>query len=114
QFNIRVKSAEGGLLVISENWLPGWRISDKSCTINEIFCKVPGIFTLATPDQTSPLRVDLTLLGIPIQPGETRFTLTYQPSSIQNGLGISGGVLLLVMLWALRKLQRYFYRRSNM
>ncbi|MCB9149848.1 MAG: hypothetical protein H6641_13920 [Caldilineaceae bacterium] len=114
QFNIRVKSAEGGLLVISENWLPGWRISDKSCTINESFCKVPGIFTLATADPISPFRVDLTLLGIPIQPGETRFTLTYQPSSIQYGLGISGGVLLLLVLWALRKLQRYFYQRSNM
>ncbi|MEZ4712391.1 MAG: glycosyltransferase family 39 protein [Caldilineaceae bacterium] len=114
QFHITVASEHGGLLVISENWLPGWRISDKSCTINGTFCKVQDVFTLPAPDPASPLRVNLTQIGIPIQPGETRFTLTYQPNSINYGVGISGGVLLVLVLFVFRQLHTFYYRRRNM
>ncbi|MEZ4656020.1 MAG: hypothetical protein R2911_00435 [Caldilineaceae bacterium] len=113
QFYVHVASEQGGLLVISENWLPGWQISDKSCTINGTFCKVPSTFTLPATDPSSPLRVNLTLLGIPVQPGETRFTLTYHPDSTTYGLGISSGVLLMLALFVLIQLVTSYYRRRN-
>ena len=73
---VQVKDANAPLLVISENWMPGW--------------------------QTSPplplVRTDLTLIGIVLPEPTVEFELIYRPDSVRLGLLISGVTLLLVGL----------------
>lgn len=99
--HVAVQNSVGGLLVIAENWLPGWRVQNVAC--------VGGC-----PDETplglqafEPRRADLTLLGIPVPAGSFTFDLVYQPDSIRAGLWISGvSLLVLVVLTAWRWLAR--------
>lgn len=81
RLRLEVESETGGLLVVSENWLPGWRAET-----------VPGSEPLPV------LRADLTLLAVPLPPGSHSFELRYWPDSLRDGLGISGGALLLLAL----------------
>jgi hypothetical protein len=83
-----VESEHGGLLIVSENWLPGWRATAQRAGE-------------AAPRAIPVLRADLTLLAIPVKPGESVIELDYWPDSVRFGLAISGATLLLVGLAAL-------------
>ncbi len=81
RLRITLSNNPGGLLVISENWLPGWRIQS------------------LIPNLQSPipvLRANLTLLALPLPPGDLAFDLVYWPDSLRWGLAITGGALLAV------------------
>jgi hypothetical protein len=94
RLGVRVDSAHGGLLVVSETWLPGWRIENVACAIP----------TCAIAE--SPLRVDLTLLGVILPPGQVTFDLVYWPDSVRLGLGISGlTAIMLSFLFYWRRLR---------
>ncbi len=93
---VEVTSENGGLLVISENWLPGWQIDEVACPAAQTDCTFTNSAT-GLP-LLEPLRADLTLIGVALPPGTTRFTLRYWPFSVQLGLWISGGTLLLLLL----------------
>jgi hypothetical protein len=80
-----VKSEHGGLLVVSENWLPGWQATRR----------VPG---QAGGERTPVLRADLTLLALPVPAGESTVELAYRPTSIYVGLAISAAALLILLL----------------
>ncbi len=95
---VEVTSENGGLLVISENWLPGWQIEAVACPAAQPAC-AQGTSTEGLP-LLQPLRTNLTLIGVAVPPGTTRFTLRYWPVSVQLGLGISGGTVLLLLLAA--------------
>ena len=82
----------GGLLVISENWLPGWRIEHARC--DEATCPVGG---LAGLPWLQPLRANLTLIGVPLPPGAVRFELVYAPASVRNGLWVTLATLALLL-----------------
>jgi len=92
-----VNSATPGLLVVSENWMPGWRVT-----------------AVRWPDPAGapivePLRVNLTLLGVPVPAGEAVIELRYDPVSVRIGLWIgaaTAGALLLgagFTLWQTRR-----------
>lgn len=92
-----VKSATPGLLVVSENWMPGWRVT-----------------AVRWPDPAGapivePLRVNLTLLGVPVPAGEAVIELRYDPASVRIGLWVGAatvGALLLgagFTLWQTRR-----------
>jgi hypothetical protein len=77
QLRVEVESDHGGLLVVSEVWLPGWRIknahcADRPCTLGD-----------------APLRANLTLLGIFLPAGPATFELVYWPDSLRLGLAIT-------------------------
>jgi len=97
---VTVMSEEGGLLVISENWMPGWQLRDLQCLSAAFSPPRPCTQTTSNDDLPllQPLRVDLTLLGLFVPPGELQFTLRYWPVSVQLGLWISGATLLLLLL----------------
>ncbi len=78
-----VRSDYGGLLVVSENWLPGWRA-------RAIQAGDPS------PHDVPVLRADLTFLGIPVRAGESTIELVYWPDSVRYGMGISGAALLVL------------------
>jgi uncharacterized membrane protein len=78
-----VQSEHGGLLVVSENWMPGWRATVERAGP-------------ASPHDIPVVRADLTFLGVPVEPGESRVELTYAPDSVRFGLAVSGFALLLL------------------
>ncbi len=79
EYTISVDSPHGGLLVVSQNWLPGWQAHSGGKTV-------------------PVLRADLTFLGIPVSPGEEQIRLSYRPASVRYGLLISGLTLLILGL----------------
>lgn len=96
---VQVTSSAPGLLVISENWMPGWRIITRQW---------PGT---APAPLAEPLRVNLTLLGTPIPAGTVAFDLIYAPDSVRIGLWISGATVGLLALGGL--LAAWQARRSR-
>lgn len=84
KFTVTAESAAPGLLLISENWMPGWRIVVREWPAG------------AHAALTAPLRANLTLLGVPIPAGRVAFDLVYQPDSVRTGLWIGGVTLALL------------------
>lgn len=85
-----VRTEHGGLLVVSENWMPGWQATRY------------GMGVQGEPAELLPvLRANLTLLGIPIPPGEIALELVYRPDSVRYGLLVSGTTLALLGLFVL-------------
>jgi uncharacterized membrane protein len=93
-----VTSEHGGLLIVSENWMPGWRASVQRAGE-------------PAPRAAPLLRADLTLLAVPVQPGESTVELTYWPDSVRYGLLISGGAWVLLALAALVQIGKSANRR---
>lgn len=101
---VTVESEQGGLLVVSENWLPGWRVRNAECGMgngewgvgggecSSVQSPIPGLPVLVVQ------RANLTLVGVVAPPGEVRFELVYWPESVRVGLWISGGALALVVV----------------
>ncbi|MCX6044228.1 MAG: hypothetical protein NT075_03890, partial [Chloroflexi bacterium] len=101
RIQVNVDSEKGGLLVISENWLPGWRVQHVECGVGNAECST-GQSPISTLILFAVSRVDLTLIGVPIPAGQTHFELVYWPDSVRYGLWISGatlGLLTLACLW---------------
>lgn len=89
---LTVTSERGGLLVISENWMPGW-----AAWLTE-----PSGSRRPVP----VLRANLAFLAVPVPPGTTTVEVRYQPASVRYGLALSGLTLLLmggVTLWRGRR-----------
>jgi hypothetical protein len=89
-FTVEVQDSPGALLVVAENWMPGWRVQNVTCTGGCVETAPLGLPAFV------PQRTNLTLVGVPIPPGSYRFELVYQPLSVRWGLGISGGALLIL------------------
>jgi uncharacterized membrane protein YfhO len=89
----RVSSEHGGILVVSENWMPGWRAFDVG---------VDGRKT-----ELALFRANLTFLGLRVPAGERTIELVYWPSSVRNGLFISGATLILLVAGWLRWWRRH-------
>jgi hypothetical protein len=99
QLQVTVESDAGTFLVLSENWLPGWRVVNVACGSNGAACptNLPDNQNLVA---LTPYRVNLTLVGLLVPPGVVSFDLVYRPTSVQLGLAISGGTLFLLALLA--------------
>jgi len=108
-YAVTVDSPAAGLLVVSENWMPGWRVVGPRCGAEQAAC-APGTWPeggdLALLE---PLRANLAFLGIPVPAGLVRFDLVYAPDSVRTGLWIGGVTLLFVLgsgvlfLWRRRR-----------
>ena len=99
-------ASSGGLLVVAENWLSGWRIVNAVC--GAAACPVADD---AGRPYLTPVRADLTLIGVWLPPGAVSFRLEYHPASVFVGLWISLATAALVMFaiaWrlAMRRTQR--------
>ncbi|MEZ4865296.1 MAG: hypothetical protein R3C14_28560 [Caldilineaceae bacterium] len=93
RIQVTATSAQGGLLVISENWMPGWRVENVHCETTP--CPTSLLSDLP---RLTVQRTDLTLLGVVVPAGTVHFVLRYWPASVQIGLWISGGTGLLLLL----------------
>ncbi len=94
RLKVSVEESAGGLLIISENWMPGWRVEATVCDGD------PGCAGAAAPldglPLLQPLRADLTLIGVPIPAGQVSFELVYDPASVRVGFWISLVALLIM------------------
>lgn len=102
RLHVALTSNTGGLLVISENWLPGWEITE--CRVGIAACEMSVPVLGLRP--FSIVRANLTLIGVPIPAGEVQFELRYWPNSLQSGLWISGGTMALLFMAALWRTMR--------
>jgi hypothetical protein len=91
---LTLADSPGGLLVVSENWMPGWRVERPSSGAQA------SASTQQPVSAQQPVRANLTLIGVPVPPGPYTFELVYQPDSIRLGLLISGATLLLLIVAA--------------
>lgn len=91
RLHIALADNPGGLLVIGENWLPGWHANSQY--------PIPNT-------QYPVLRANLTQLAIPVPPGDLTVELVYWPPALTWGLAISGSALLLVTAAFLLHLRR--------
>ncbi|CAN5702909.1 hypothetical protein BH10CHL1_BH10CHL1_21530 [soil metagenome] len=99
RIHVNVDSEKGGLLVVSENWMPGWAVARAECGVPSVNCPRSPIPALST---FSVYRTDLSFIGLPIPAGQTHFELVYWPDSVRYGLWLSGatlGLLTLACLW---------------
>ena len=92
--HVEVQDSPGGLLVVAENWMPGWRVQNVTCSGG---CPDEAPLGLQA---FAPQRANLTLVGVPVPAGSFTFDLVYQPDSIRAGLWISGATLLVLALLA--------------
>lgn len=83
---IAAESEAPGLLVVSENWMPGWRV------------RVVEWPRGAPTPPTEALRVNLSFLGVPLPAGRSVIDLHYQPESVRHGLWIGAGTLAALLL----------------
>jgi hypothetical protein len=101
-FAVTVQDSPGALLVVAENWMPGWRVENVTCT--------GGCATAPLPEPAlglpafAPQRTNLALLGIPVPPGSYRFDLVYAPDSVRLGLWLSGATLLSLLVLIIGRL----------
>jgi len=99
RLHIAVESASGGLLIISENWMPGWRVREAECAVRGAQFGVQD----SGCERLRVVRANLTFIGVPVPPGVVEFDLVYWPHSVFYGLVISGvTVILLALVSAVR------------
>jgi hypothetical protein len=94
---VQMESEGGGLLLISENWMPGWQVRAATCGTPEGACD--GLQSpLANLQFFTPYRANLSFVGLLVPAGPVRFELHYWPTSVRNGLWVSGATLLLLLI----------------
>lgn len=76
--DLTIKSHSGGLLVVSDNWAPGWRatIDGKSVPV---------------------YRTNFTFRGVPVPPGNHTVFMYYWPTSLTLGFYAMGGGILMLL-----------------
>lgn len=92
-----VSAPQAGLLVVAENWMPGWRIRSYGIGADDT-TQIMGMPAFV------PQRANLSFIAIPLPAGVHELTLAYEPDSVRYGLWISALALLLwaaVALWRL-------------
>jgi len=95
RLKVQSESDVGGLLIISENWMPGWRVEAALCD-GEPGCDV----AMDGPALLQPLRADLAFIGVWTPPGAVSFELVYDPDSARYGRLISLIALALIVYYA--------------
>jgi hypothetical protein len=107
KLRVRVGSPTAGLLVIAENWMPGWQVEQPTCNGSSA---CGGGANLAGLTLLEPVRANLTLVGVPTPAGVTEFDMVYRPRSVAYGLVISAATAAAVgalALWRWRSRNRY-------
>jgi len=73
--DVRVETDKPALLVLSDTWFPGWR-------------------ALVNGRERALLRVNHTLRGVALEPGESRVEFVYRPRSFIAGMAVSAATAL--------------------
>ena len=96
RYRVQIDSPTAGLLVVSENWMPGWQVVDARCAGEEATCPAGAWPETGGITFLEPVRANLAFVGIPVPAGPVRFELVYAPQSVRSGVWIGGVTLLLL------------------
>ncbi len=86
RLGIDITDSDGGILVISENWMPGWRAQ---CTLQREQSMRCGRAVAIGIEQFTPVRADLAFMAVAVPEGDLRFELAYEPDSVRTGAAIT-------------------------
>ncbi|MEZ6194201.1 MAG: YfhO family protein [Planctomycetota bacterium] len=89
RLTIEVDTDSGGVLVLSEQWDPGW-----TAVVSPLETPAGS----AVPRRVEVLPADHALIGVPVEPGRHRVELRFEPTSFRWGGLISGFVLVFLLL----------------
>ena len=93
RLQLHIPNGPGGLLILSENWMPGWKA-----------LRVQDAHGVAKKEWLPLVRADVTFLGISIPPGGGVIEVWYQPASLKLGLSITMITLMALAIIALASL----------
>lgn len=110
RLGIDVAGSGGGILIISENWMPGWRVENATCGTQA--CDVRSSHGAGLPILT-PVRANLSFLAVALPVGDVDFDLVYRPRSIAIGALISGVALALLAVATVFRHVLQYRRRSD-
>ncbi|NJN81606.1 MAG: hypothetical protein HC802_04510 [Caldilineaceae bacterium] len=96
--HVELESDTGGLLLLAENWLPGWSVEDARCDAGPCESQPSPLADLPA---LSVERANLALIGVAVPPGAVAFDLVYRPQTLTIGAWISALTLLALTLLAL-------------
>ena len=65
---VNVDSEQPGIVIVAENWMPGWRVENAACGATPGACDGSGAPVLNLP-VLAPVRADLALIGVPVPVG---------------------------------------------
>jgi membrane protein YfhO len=94
RLRIEVAAESGGMLLISEQFDPGWRALQTPLDADPGDDKATRLDSKRLPI----LRANHTLMAIPISPGRHRIELRYEPDAFRWGGLVSGLVLIFLLL----------------
>ena len=98
RLGIDITDSDGGILVISENWMPGWRVRNARCSEGNP-CAVGELSPIGI-EQFTPVRADLAFMAVAVPEGDLRFELAYEPDSVRTGAAITAATLIVLALAA--------------
>ncbi|MEX1019892.1 MAG: hypothetical protein WDZ49_09555 [Litorilinea sp.] len=97
QHALRVDAPGAAFVVISENWMPGWEVTAVDCGDAPV-CPTPGtVEPKSSLPYLTPLRTNLSLIGLVVPPGVTYFELHYRPRAVRVGALITATTLVLIL-----------------
>jgi hypothetical protein len=97
---INVTVTKPGILVLAEQFLPGWRVRVQSQDYS-------------TSWESSPLRVNRLLMGVALPPGQWQVTWSYRAPGLGLGAAISGMAWLSFIIAAVVRIIRAIQGRSS-
>ena len=109
ELRIALDSPTAGLLLVGENWMPGWRVEHVTCASSQACEK--DMWPATGLPYLQAIRANLSLVGVPVPAGAITFDLVYRPDSVRFGLWISGATLLLLL--AVSTVRVYNQRRRK-
>jgi hypothetical protein len=97
---ITLHAPVGGLVVLAENWMPGWQVIGQSCRrLSGTTGNDCGLSPYTGLPAYVPVRTNLTFLGIPVPAGNHEIELHYRPASVLWGLGLSLATVVTLAFW---------------
>ena len=96
RLQIEVSNSGGGVLVVSENWMPGWRVENIEC-MDEAGCDPATVHESGLP-LLAPVRANLSFIAIALPEADVRFDLAYAPDSVRTGTAVSCVTLFILIV----------------
>ncbi len=96
KLHIEITDSSSDILVVSENWMPGWRMQNLRCE-PDAACGSDAVHDSRLP-MLQPFQADIAFVGVALPVGDISFDLVYEPLSIRVGLVISGITLLILLI----------------
>ena len=104
---LQVKTAESGLLLLSDTYYPGWKAfvhPVRYDSYNQVNLVDTSLSNRVNEREVRILKADYNFRAIPLEPGEHEIQFTYDPISFKIGMLVSLFTLIGIVAWFLFKM----------